>query len=129
MSAHILVIDDEEVVRKSFSLALEDSSYQVETVGSGEEGIERVRANRYDLIFLDLRMPNLDGVATLRQLRAIDLDVPIYIVTAFHAEFFSQLKRAAEDGLRFDVIEKPVGSARISLITRNVLESPQGIRN
>jgi CheY-like chemotaxis protein len=54
MIKRVLVIDDNEMVRKSFVLALEDTGFQIETAKSGEEGIEKVQAAKYDLIFLDL---------------------------------------------------------------------------
>jgi len=122
MSKRILVIDDEEAVRKSFALALMDTGYQVETVESGETGIEKVQKNEYDLIFLDLNMPGLNGVETLRELRARDNAVPIYIVTAFQAAFFDQLKRAALNGLSFEVIGKPISGDRIVVIAKGILE-------
>jgi len=122
MSQRILVIDDDESIRKSFSLALEDTGYQVDTVESGEKGIEMRQKNGYDLIFLDLKMPGLNGVETLRELRKIDKDVPVYIVTAFHKEFFGGLKSAGEDGLDFEVVKKPIGSDDIVLVTKSVLE-------
>lgn len=124
MSKSILVIDDEEVVRKSFTLALEDTEYQVDTVESGEKGIEKEQKNKYDLIFLDLKMPGLNGVETLRELRKIDKNVPIYIITAFHKEFFDQLKKAKEDGLKFEIAHKPIGSDQIILVTKSILEGP-----
>lgn len=126
MSKRILVIDDEEAIRKSFSLALEDTEYQLDTVESGEKGIEKAQDTKYDLIFLDLRMPGLDGVQTLRQLRKIDADVPVYIITAFHSEFVDQLKSADDDGIDFEVLKKPIGSDRIALLTKSVLEGPEG---
>ena len=122
MSKRVLVIDDEEAIRKSFILALEDTGYQIDTAGSGEEGIEKTKAARYNIIFLDLKMPGLDGVATLRKLRRIDQDVPIYIVTAFHAEFLDKLNNAAKDGIDFEVIDKPIGSDQILSLTKGVLE-------
>jgi len=122
MSQRILVIDDDESIRKSFSLALEDTEYQVDTVESGEKGIEMRQKNGYDLIFLDLKMPGLNGVETLRELRKIDKDVPVYIVTAFHKEFFGGLKSAGEDGLDFEVVKKPIGSDDIVLVAKSVLE-------
>jgi len=126
MTKRILVVDDEGAVRKSFSLALEDTGCQTDTAESGEKGIEKAQTSKYDLVFLDLKMPGLNGVETLRQLRKIDRDVPIYIVTAFHAEFFDQLNKAAKDGLRFEVAEKPLDGDQIALLTKSVLESPVG---
>jgi len=126
MSKRILVIDDEEAIRKSFSLALEDTGYQLDTVESGNRGIEKAQDTKYDLIFLDLRMPGLDGVQTLRELRKMDADVPVYIVTAFHSEFVDQLKSATDDGIDFEVLRKPIGSDRIALLTKSVLEGPEG---
>ncbi len=122
MSIHILVIDDEEVIRKSFVLALEGVEYQVETAESGEKGIEKVQETKFDLIFLDLKMPGLNGVETLRELRKIEHDVPIYIVTAFYDEFVNQLQSAAKDGLSFQLLKKPVGREQIRSIAKVVLE-------
>jgi len=75
----ILVIDDEAAIRKSFVLALEDTEYSVDTAESGKKGIEKERENNYDLIFLDLNMPGLNGVETLRILRSIDDKVPFIL--------------------------------------------------
>ena len=122
MSKRILVIDDDESIRKSFTLALEDTAYQVDTVESGEKGIEMEQNDRYDLIFLDLKMPGLNGVETLRELRKIDKDVPVYIVTAFHKEFFEGLERAGEDGIDFEIVKKPIGGDDIVLVAESALE-------
>ena len=128
MSKHILVIDDDKAVRKSFVLALEDTPYPVETAESGEQGIQKAQNTTYDLVFLDLRMPGLNGVETLRRLREIDPGVPIYIVTAFHKEFLDQLGSAAEDGLSFEILHKPAGADQINLLVRSVLEGPVGFQ-
>lgn len=122
MQKHILVIDDEESVRMSFTLALESPKYKVDTVDSGEKGLIKVKDHKYDLIFLDLKMPGLNGVETLKKLRKINNTVPVYIVTAFHNEFFDQLKNAIDDGIDFFLVNKPIGSDQISLIAEGVLE-------
>jgi CheY-like chemotaxis protein len=122
MNKRILVIDDEPSIRKSFMTALEDTGYLVETAESGEVGIEKLERNKYDLIFLDLNMPGLNGVETLRQLREINKDVPIYIVTAFHAAFTDQLKKAAEDKIDFELLKKPLSGNQIVTITRRILD-------
>jgi DNA-binding response OmpR family regulator len=125
MNKCILVIDDDEAVRKSFILALEDTAYQVDTVESGEKGIEKVKGARYDLVFLDLKMPGLNGVQTLRKLRQLDIIVPVYIVTAFHKEFFKDLKMLSEDGIPFDLLRKPIGSDEIVQLTESMLKRAQ----
>ena len=108
MGKHILVIDDDPKVRKSFSLTFEDSPYHIETAESGEQGVKKAKNMIFDLIFLDLKMPGMNGVETMRELRSMNRDVPIYIVTAFHMEFFNQLQSAMQDGLDFELLRKQV---------------------
>ena len=91
MSRKILVIDDEDAIRKSFVLALEDTPYGVETAESGKKGIALFGDTPFDLVFLDLKMPELNGVETLTELRRMNSSVPIYIITAFYEEYFEQL--------------------------------------
>jgi DNA-binding response OmpR family regulator len=122
MKKRILVIDDDPAIRKSFTLALEDTEYLVDTAESGEKGLDMEQAKPYDLIFLDLKMPGLNGVETLRELRKMDMDVPIFIVTAFHKEFFEGLKKVGEDGMDFEVVKKPIGGEDIVLVAKSALE-------
>ena len=122
MSINILVIDDEEVIRKSFILALEGIGYNVETAESGEKGIEKARASNFDLIFLDLRMPGLDGVKTLRELWKLGQTVPIYITTAFYDDFIDQLQSAADDAISFYLLKKPVDGDEIRSIAQVLSE-------
>jgi len=125
MEKRILVIDDDEAIRKSFVLTFEDEGYRVDTAESGEKGLEMRRETSYDLVFLDLKMPGIDGVETLRRLREMDKEVPVYIVTAFHKDFFQGLKRAVEDGIDFELLRKPVDSEHLILIARSALGDPQ----
>ena len=120
----ILVIDDEAAIRKSFVLALEDTEYSVDTAESGEKGIEKERENHYDLIFLDLNMPGLNGVETLRILRSIDDKVPVYIVTAFYQDFLHQLRDIENEIINFELIQKPIGQEQIVLAVKSILEGP-----
>jgi DNA-binding response OmpR family regulator len=122
VSKRILVIDDEDAIRKSFVLALEDTGFQVDTAESGMRGIDLERVNHYDLIFLDLKMPVMNGIETLRELRKIDKEVPVYIVTAFYAEFFDGLNEAGRDGIDFEIVKKPVDGANLREIAKANLE-------
>lgn len=122
MSKRILVIDDDLAIRKSFALALEDADCQVDTAESGEEGIDKASNTEYDLIFLDLKMPGINGVETLIRLRDSGYKMSIYIITAFHEEFMDQLRVAADEGYEFEVMQKPIESQDLVRITKAILE-------
>lgn len=123
MAKEILIIDDDETVRDAFELALEDSPYEVVTTNCGEDGVKMVAKIDPAMIFLDLKMPGIDGVETLRQIRAIGFDAPIYIVTAFMPEFLQQLAAAAKEGLVFGLGQKPLSGEQIRLIaSSNIIE-------
>ena len=124
MSKRILVIDDEESIRKSFLLSLEDTGYDVDTAASGEEGVRSLKKRRPDLVFLDLKMPGMNGVETLKEIRKTDEDVPVYIVTAFLKEFLDLLNAAVIQGIKFEVLNKPIGSEQIRAIVKSALENP-----
>lgn len=125
MSKRILIIDDDKFVRESFMFALEDlGKYSVDAAESGEKGLDMMRNQTYDLVYLDLKMPGMNGVETLFELRKIDATVPVYIVTAFHQEFFQELNEAVEAGIQFEVLKKPIDTDKIVYVTKNILEKP-----
>ena len=112
----------------SFTLALEDTGFKVDTAESGEKGLQMKKDAEYDLIFLDLKMPGMNGIQTLREIRKTDKEVPVYIVTAFHKEFFEKLKIARKEGLDFEVLKKPIGNEEIVLVTKSILGGVQEIK-
>jgi CheY-like chemotaxis protein len=124
MQKQILVIDDDSAVRLAFELALEDSGYNVITAASGEGGIDILKKSNFNLIFLDLKMPGMNGIETLRGIRKINNDIPVYIVTAFFGEYFSDLKQLEEEGIHFEVLKKPISGDYILLLTRSIFEGP-----
>ena len=124
MSKCVLVIDDSQDIRDLFTVTLSYIGYEVDTVESGEKGIESIKARNYDLIFLDLQMPGQNGVETLRELRKIDDDVPIYIVTGFYDKFSEQLKSIGKEGIKYEFLRKPIRSSQLMTITKGLLEEP-----
>lgn len=124
MSKNILVIDDDAGIRQSFALALEDTGYQVDTAERGEEGVEKERSKKYDLLFLDLKMPGMSGIDALREIRKANKKIPIYIITAFYMEFSDELMAAEKEDLHFELIKKPIRSDQILLVTKSILEGP-----
>jgi len=78
----ILVVDDEAPVREVLTEYFATDGYAVEAAGSGAEALTAVRGGRVDLVLLDVRMPGLDGIQVLRQIRELDERVPVIMVTA-----------------------------------------------
>jgi len=118
----ILVIDDDAGIREAFLLALEDTAYEVKTCANGQQGIEAFDAGRFDLVYLDLKMPGMNGVAVLQEIRKRDPEVPVYIVTAYFGDFSEELEQFKQDKLNFEVLIKPIGQTQIIDITRSILE-------
>ncbi len=121
MKKRILIIDDDDAVRKAFGLALRDLPYELIQAANGEEGVDLATREPFDLIYLDLRMPGIDGIETLRRIQAVKPDQLVYIVTAFHREFFDELVTARGRGLRFELMRKPLERRQIIEITQGVL--------
>ena len=122
MNERILVIDDDIGIRESLFLVLDDAGYQVDTVESGEQGIQKVKNNRYDLIFLDIKMAGMNGIETLREIRKMGKKIPVYIITGFQKEYFRQLESAKQNGMNFEVIEKPFDRKRLISLVKDILE-------
>lgn len=120
MSKKILVIDDDAAVRGAFQLVLSEIGFSVLTAMDGLQGIQLAKAERPDLIFLDLKMPGIDGVETMRRLLELDNTLNIYIVTAFAQEYMSELIRAQAEGLVFQLANKPLSGAQIRHIAKSV---------
>jgi CheY-like chemotaxis protein len=125
MPQKILVIDDDAAVRGSFQLVLGEMGNIVQLAENGLQGIAMAQAERPDLIFLDLKMPGIDGVETLRRLLALDDTLNVYIVTAFSQEYMGDLKRAQDEGLKFQLANKPLSSSQI----RHIAHSSRSLSN
>ncbi len=81
MSSRILLVEDDERIRVSLRLALEDEGYDVEEAGSGETALERFSEQPADVVLIDLMLPGMDGFECCRQLRRTSA-VPVIMVTA-----------------------------------------------
>jgi PAS domain S-box-containing protein len=82
-NSRVLVVDDEEIIRVGCQRILSDMNLQAEGAENGRIGLERIRENQYDLVLLDLIMPELDGMKLLEKLQAHDPDIVTIIVTGF----------------------------------------------
>jgi two-component system alkaline phosphatase synthesis response regulator PhoP len=104
MSTHILLVEDEENLRKTIQLNLELEEYRVTTANTGKEGLDSFERGRYDLVILDVMLPEMDGFDVCKAIRSRNKQVPVLFLTA---------KGSSEDkvkGLRMgadDYITKP----------------------
>ena len=77
----VLVIDDEPSIVELFTDYLHGQGFDVISAGGGEEGLDRLRLDSPDIVLLDMRMPELDGLETLRRIRKVNLRVPVLMVS------------------------------------------------
>lgn len=122
----LLVVDDEEAIRRFLRVTLESQNYRVKEAATANEGLIQARTQRPDLILLDLGLPDGDGVGVTRVLRA-ESSVPILILSARDQE---QDKVAALDAGADDYLTKPFGmaelAARIRTALRHAGHGPRG---
>ncbi len=118
MRESILVVDDESGVRASLAGILGDEGYLVQTVGSGEAGLEALEGKRYDLLLLDVWLPMMDGLATLARVRTIDPELPVVVISG-HGSIETAV-RAVRMGAQ-DFVEKPLSLEKTLLVVRNAL--------
>ncbi len=122
MKPRILVIDDEVAIRDSMRTILEYQGYECFVAPTGEDGLSLVDRESPDLVFLDIKMPGLDGLEVLSRLRATHETLPVVIVSA-HGTIGTAVE-ATKLGA-FDFIEKPFGQDRVLLTIRNALDQQQ----
>jgi two-component system, NtrC family, nitrogen regulation response regulator NtrX len=118
----ILIVDDEPGVRTALSGVLRDEGYEVDAVSSGEDCLERVTRQPFDLIVLDVWLPGMDGLATLGRLRDRQVDAQIVLISG-HGNIESAV-RAIKMGA-FDFVEKPLSLDKTVLVIRNALHQRQ----
>jgi len=114
----ILIVDDEEVIRDFFKRTL--TEYRVLTAASGEEAIYIVKKDRPDLVLLDIRMPGIDGIETLRQIKSIDKSIAVIMLSA-HGTLKTSIE-AARLGA-YDSIAKPFDLGEMKLVVQDALVS------
>jgi DNA-binding NtrC family response regulator len=110
-------VDDELGVRESLRILLKPD-YDIYTAADGEEALKIIKERKIDLITLDLRMPKLSGIETLREIRKIDREVPVIIITGYRTQ------EDQEEALFYGVkqfISKPFNTSQIRSVIEGIL--------
>lgn len=116
---NILLVDDEEHIRFAMCETLEPLGYACVQASDGAEAVEVFQPERFDLVVLDYRMPKLDGLETLREVRRMDPEVPILFVTAYGSKDLAL--QALREGA-YDYFTKPFDVEEMRVVVRRALE-------
>ena len=118
----VLVIDDEEVMREILESLLTADGHRVTTAGTGEEGLALARSSSFDAAVVDVMLPGIDGIETLQELKKLDDELPVVLVTAFASveTAIAAMKRGA-----FDYITKPFKNDEVLAVVSNAVERRQ----
>ena len=119
MSARILIADDEEIVIRSCLRILDGDDYQVEAVQDGREALRKIEENPYDVMILDIMMPNMDGLEVLRRVKETHPNMDVIMITGL-----SQIDTAVQAMKlgAFDYISKPFEPDELKLVVQRALE-------
>ncbi|MBI4705599.1 MAG: sigma-54-dependent Fis family transcriptional regulator [Deltaproteobacteria bacterium] len=123
--AHILIVDDEPIVRDSLAAFLRDKGYLCDLAATGPEALGLAARTSYHLVILDIRMPGMDGIAVLGELKTRQPDLPVLMITAY-ADVATAV--AAMRAGAYDYMVKPFDPEEIALVVRNVVAHHHLIR-
>ncbi len=112
----ILVVDDEEIVRESLSSWFEEDGYKVDSAKDAVEALNKLNETRWDIYFLDIKMPGMDGMELHRRIREIDKEAVVIMITAYAA--VDTAVQALKEGA-FDYITKPFDPENLGHLVRN----------
>ena len=115
----VLIVDDERAIRYSLKEILEMENYQVELAENGQEGLQKAEKEKYDAIFCDIKMPEMDGTEMLTKIVEEGIESPVIMVSG-HADISTAVECIKKGA--FDFIEKPLDLNRILITLKNATD-------
>ena len=115
----ILIVDDEQIVRESLTNWLKEESYQVEAAENGIQALEKIRQAPFQVVLLDLKMPGMDGLQVLMEVKKEFPDIEVIIMTAYGS--VNTAVEAIKSGA-YDYIVKPFDPEEVALLIKKILE-------
>ena len=122
----ILIVDDDSQLRQSFEKLLSEEGYEIRTAATGEAGLEAVKQKAPDLVIMDVRMPGMSGLETLKAMREIDQKLPVIVMTAFGT---TETAIEATKLGAFDYVLKPFSIPDILVLINQALEASRFMRS
>lgn len=124
--SYILVVDDNQGIRRLFYEKLVEMGYRVINTSSGEEALQQILLEKPRLALLDVKMPGIGGLNTLRILSILDYKIPIVVMSAYTES--ASVTQAFKEGLITEYIEKPFDLKEVITRIVNLLEGNQESR-
>ena len=121
--AGILIVDDDVSFSKSLSLVLGRKGYIVTTAKDGAEAIAKVQEKSFDVVFMDIKMPLMDGVETYKKMKKVRLETMVVMMTAYAVEDLVQ--EALQEGA-YGIIYKPLDIEKVIALIERAKEDKQG---
>jgi two-component system response regulator HydG len=118
VQTNILVVDDLKSIRLTLGGILEDEGYNVVLAENGYQAIEAAKQTPFDLVFMDIKMPGINGVQTFREIKKINPKAAVIMMTASSVE--ELIKEALDEGA-YAVVYKPFDVEKIVSITKSAL--------
>jgi len=115
----ILIVDDDDSMCQFLSIMLKKEGFEVTTVRDGQSAIETVRENSFDVVITDIKMPGMDGLQLLDQIKTIDPSLPVVIMTGFASQ--KTAIEAVNKGA-FQYLEKHANNDEVKIVVRNAIE-------
>ena len=115
----ILIVDDERSIRSTFKEILEFEGYTVEVAENGKQGLDLAQQNSFDLIFSDIKMPEMDGIELLTALQEAEVETPVIMISG-HGNIETAVECIRKGA--FDFIENPFELNRVLVSTKNALD-------
>jgi len=115
----ILIIDDEKSIRGTLKEILEYEKYEVAEAQDGQQGVEMLQQNKYDVVLCDIKMPKMDGIQVLEKTTSAGIDTPFIMISA-HGTIETAVD-ATKKGA-YDFIQKPPDLNRLLVTVRNALD-------
>ena len=122
VKSRILVIDDEDSVRSLFKMVLEEQEHEVVTAATGTEGLRYIREGDFKLVFLDLKLPDMDGVRVFRAIKKVRPSTLVTIITGYPGS--DMMERALKEG-PLGVMNKPFSESDIIAAVNSFLHATQ----
>jgi len=123
----ILIVDDELIMRESLADWLERDGHEIETAASGEEALERLKSNRFDILLVDIKMEGMTGLDVLKQVKTTDPDTAVVMITAYGS--ISTAIEAMKNGA-FEYLLKPFDPDELGVLIEKIIHyQEQGREN